>query len=138
MKTERLEAADVTQIYKLWNEYSEAINSEKLDQWIALWGTDGILMPPNSPQRFGTEEIQKSMQSQFDQFHVKFSINPEVVRVLGDHAYTHGSFISTLTPTNAESKVAIQRSGKFLTILEKRADTSWKILVNCYNYNEPE
>jgi ketosteroid isomerase-like protein len=28
-------------------------------------------------------------------------------------------------------------SGKFLDILVKQADGSWKIAIDCHNYNEP-
>jgi ketosteroid isomerase-like protein len=135
MKPERLKAADVAQIYKLWNEYSAGINSENLEHWIALWCKDGIQMPPDTPQRTGKDEIRKLEQIQFDKLERKLSVNPEVVHIFGELAYTHGTFISQVMPKNVEDKTTIRRTGKFLTILEKQGNGSWKILVDCFNYD---
>ena len=137
MRTERVEAADVAQIYKLWNEYSAAISSKDLERWMALWSENGIQMPPDAPQCSGKAQIQEFLQAQFDQSLTKLSINPEVVRILDDRAYTHGSFISMVTSKEGADKITIQRSGKFLTVLEKQADGSWKILIDCFNYTSP-
>jgi len=136
MKTERLEAAGVAQIYKLWNEYSDAINSENLEQWSRLWCNDGIQFLPDIPQQSGKHQILKLVQTLLDQYHPKLSINPEVVQILGDQAYTYGSFAIILTLEEGKDRAITQRNGKFLTILRKRIDGSWKILVDCFNYNK--
>jgi uncharacterized protein (TIGR02246 family) len=138
MKTERLQAADVAKIYKLWNEYAAAINAENLEHWIALWCDNGIQMPPDVPQRSGKDEIQKLAQVQFDKFDRKLFVNPEVVHIFGELAYTYGTFISQVMPKKSKDKTTIRRSGKFLTILEKQGNGSWKILVDCFNYHRPE
>ena len=136
MISERLEAVDVAQIYQLWNKYAEAINSKNMQQWLALWCQDSIQLPPGNPQQSGKEQIQKLAQAQSDQYHSKISVNPEVVRILGDQAYTYGSFKTMLTVKEGGDKIEIQKTGKFLTILGKQADGFWKILVDCFNYNE--
>jgi len=132
MRTERLEATDVAQIYKLWKEYCAAINSKNVERWIALWCNDGIQMQPDAPQRFGIEQIQKLIRSQFDQSHTKLSIDTEVVCVFGDQAYSHGAFSSLATSRRGGTKRIF---GKFLTVLKKQDDGAWRILVNCFNYD---
>jgi len=136
MKTERLAAADVAQIYNLWNEYADAINSKNLKKWLGLWRNDSIQLPPDAPQQSGKEQIQKLLQAQSDQYHTRLTINPDVVRILGDQAYTYGSFEIFLGLKEGEGKTKILRKGKFLTILGKQNDGSWKILVDCFNYNK--
>lgn len=138
MKTERLKASDMAKIYKLWNEYAAAINDEDTERWSALWCNNAVRMPPDAPQSLGKEQIQKLSQFQIDHFHTKLSINPEVVCILGDKAYTYGTFTSVATPKQAAHEGEFQRNGKFLTILEKQADGSWKILIDCYNYGRLE
>jgi ketosteroid isomerase-like protein len=36
-----------------------------------------------------------------------------------------------------EGGEATNGSGKYLTILEKQIDGSWKVAVDCFNYNAP-
>lgn len=137
MITERLEAKEIAQIYKLWNEYADAINARNTEQIISLWHKDGVQLPPDAPQNAGKEKIQELLQARFNKHHSTFSINPEVVRILGTQAYTYGSFTSSLTMKKGENKITSLRKGKFLTVLWKQVDGSWKILVDCFNYNEP-
>ena len=136
MKTERLAAADVAQIYNLWNEYADAINSENMEQWSTFWCNDGIQLPPDASLQSGKEEIRQLTQSLSDQYHPKLNFNPEVVHILGDQAYTYGSFSTILTLKQGKERIVTQRNGKFLTILRKRIDGTWKILVDCFNYDE--
>ena len=136
MKKERLEAADVAQIYRLWNEYAEAINTENMEQWHELWSNNSFQLTSDVPQIPGKEQFQKFVYAQSDQYDSIFSINPEVVCILGDQAYTYGSFKTILTLKEGGDKTEIQRIGMFLTILEKQADGSWKILIDCFNDNE--
>lgn len=138
MKTERLEAADIAQLYKLWNEYSAAINSEDAERWIELWCENGIKMLADAPPRIGKAQIRNFIQSQFDLLQINLSLNLEVIRVIGDQAYTHGTFQSVETLKEGMGETPIQRSGKFMTVLEKQADGCWKILVDCFNYSVGE
>ena len=62
-------------------------------------------------------------------------INTEVVRVLGDVAYSHGTYTFDMTPKGGGETMSL--SGKFLDILEKQVDGSWKIAIDCHNYNAP-
>ena len=132
---ERVRVADIAQVYNLWNAYADAVNAGDMKRWIALWSNDGIQMPPDAPARYRKEQIQVEEQPKFDLFNSKMDLDPEEVCILGDHAYSHGSFFSIVTPKEGGTPIEIQ--GKFLTILEKQVDGSWKILIDCYNYNKP-
>jgi len=93
-------------------------------------------MPPDVPRRVGKEQIGAAMQPGVDLFDLKNTIiNTEEVRILGDRAYSHGTYTYDMTPKAGGETMCI--SGKFLDILEKQADGSWKIAIDCHNYNEP-
>jgi ketosteroid isomerase-like protein len=62
-------------------------------------------------------------------------IQPEEVRILGDWAYAHGSYAFEMAPK--EGGGTRRWSGKFLDILEKQVDGSWKIAIDCHNYDAP-
>ena len=133
---ERNMVSDVAQIYEVWNEYAAACHQGDLERWMALWVEDGIQMPPDVPQRVGKEHIRREMKPSFDLFIMRnMNIDTEEVRVLGDRAYSHGTYKFDMTPkAGGEIKTY---SGKFLDILEKQVDGSWRIAIDCHNYNMP-
>lgn len=132
---ERIQVADVIQVYELWNEYAAAMTAGDMERWLSLWIEGGIRMPPGAPRRVGKEQIRAEMQPRFDLFNTNMTVNPEEVRVLGDQAYSHGLYAFTMTPKGGGDTAEV--SGKFLTVLEKQVDGSWKIAIDCFNYDAP-
>ena len=134
--TERMKNIDVALVYELWNEYAAACHSGDLERWLSFWIDDGIQMAPDAPCRVGKEQIRAAMQPTFDLFTMSnMVINTEEVWVLGDRAYSHGTYTFDMTPKNGGETTSF--SGKFLDIVKRQADGSWKIAIDCHNYNEP-
>jgi len=135
-KMDRNMVSEVAQVYKLLNEYAAAAIDGDIERWMSLWIDDGIQMPPDVPRRVGKEHIRREMQPGFSIFDMSnMIIQTEEVRILGDRAYSHGTYTFEMTPKKGgETK---SYSGKFLDILEKQADGSWKIAIDCHNYNAP-
>lgn len=113
--------------------YAQAIAGGDLAGWLALWLPEGKQMPPGAPARVGLEQIGEGNRPLFELFDTEMGIHPEEIRVLGDHAYMHGEYDYAMTPK--EGGQAIRGSGKFLTILRKQADGSWKLAIDCFNDN---
>jgi len=135
-KMERNLVSDVAQIYKMWIEYAAAINDGDINRWISLWIDDGIQMPPDVPRSVGVPQIRGSIEPIFEIINFEnFHINTDEVHILGDQAYTHGLFFTSMTPKNGGETIDV--TGKFLTILTKQADGFWKIAVDCFNSNSP-
>ena len=132
---ERLQVADVAQVYKLWNEFAAAVTAGDMERWLALWSDDGIHMPPGAERQVGKEQIRTEVQPRFELFDQNMTIDLEEVRILGDQAFSHGTCEFALTPKQGGETT--NGSGKFLTILEKQGDGSWKIAIDCFNYNTP-
>ena len=128
--------ADVAQVYGLWNEYAAAANASDIERWISLWTDDGIQMLPVAPSLIGKAQIQREMQRIFDLFKTcRMVVQPEEVRILGDRAYSHGTFEFEIAPRQGGEPRRC--CGKFLNILEKQLDGSWKIAIDCRNYSTP-
>ncbi|MDH5450096.1 MAG: SgcJ/EcaC family oxidoreductase [Candidatus Bathyarchaeota archaeon] len=127
--------ADITAIKEIWNQYTSACGTGDLDRWISLWTDNGIQMPPDTPARIGKEEIREKMKPLFDQFIIKIPITSKEIRVAGDLAFSRGTY--TLSTTPKAGGEATRVTGKYLTILERQADGSWKIARDCFNYNAP-
>jgi uncharacterized protein (TIGR02246 family) len=132
---ERLKNIDVGLIYDLWNEYAAAANDGDMVRWISLWSDDGVQMAPDAPPRVGRRQIREAMQPTFDRFNVSnMVINIEEVRILGDWAYSYGTYAFDLA--SKEGGKTCGYSGKFLDIVVKKVDGSWQIAIDCHNYYE--
>ena len=103
---------------------------------MSLWVDDGKRMAPNAPASVGLDQIRVAVEPLFELFDFEeFNVNLDEVRILGDRAYSHGAFAFSMTPLAGGD--LIEDSGKFLTILDKQADGSWKIAVDCFNSDMP-
>lgn len=133
---ERTRNIDIAQIYELWNEYAAALLDGDPERWMSLWVDGGIQMRPDTPRCVGKQQIHKKMQPLFDLCDTSnMIIHAEEVRILGNWAYSYGTFKFEMT--TKEGGKTTSYTGKFLDILEKQVDGSWKIAIDCHNYNEP-
>lgn len=134
---ERLQVSDVANIYELWNCFAACLNDGDLVSWISLWADGAIQMPPGEPRRVGKSEILKGAEAQSKRFDIsRMIIHTEEVRILADRAYAHGAFEFTLAPKRGG--VTKRYRGKFLDILAKQIDGTWKLAVDCFNYDHGE
>jgi len=127
--------ADIAAINEIWNQYALGVNTGDLELWISLWTDDGIQMAPGAPAVIGKEQIRAKYESIFSQFIFTMAITNNEVRVAGDLAFSRGTYRASITPTAGGETTEI--AGKYLTILERQADGSWKIARDCFNSNVP-
>lgn len=125
---------DVEKVYQVWKDYGAALRTGDIKQWLSLWTEDGIRMPPGEPYRIGLDQLQFSLERHLELFtYQKYTAYPEEVNIMGDQAYSHGVYSALMKSAALGNRVHI--CGKFLTILEKQLDGSWKIAINCFNAN---
>jgi uncharacterized protein (TIGR02246 family) len=131
------QAEDVAKVKEVWNEYSASLNNEDFERWIALWIDDGIQQPPDEPRYVGIEQISQANKPAFELFvYDDFHIDPAGIQILGDTAYSHGTYGFSMAPVEGGDTVDV--TGKFLTILEKQDDGSWKLAIDTFNYSPSE
>lgn len=63
------------------------------------------------------------------------TVQVEEVQIMGNWAHSHGTFAFEMTPEAEEPSKSYR--GKFLSILEKQVDGSWRIAIDCFNYDTP-
>lgn len=128
------QAADAAKIQEVWDEYTAAVNAGDFERWIALWSDAGLRLPPpaTGPRQVGKEQIQAAMQPMFNSSNQTATINAEDLQILGDRAYSYGTFEITVTPKDGGDTLVL--NGNFLSILEKQDDGSWKIAIDCFNF----
>lgn len=127
--------ADIAAINELWTQYASAVTTGDLHLWISLWIDDGIQMAPDAPAVIGKEQIRAKYESIFPQFISKMAITSKETTVAGDWAYARGTYTLSNTPKAGGETIYID--GKYLTILKRQVDGSWKISRDCFNSNVP-
>ncbi len=133
-KNEAEQVEDVAKVMAVWDEYAAAVNDGDFERWIALWLDDGLRAAPPSmgPRQVGREQIRAAMQPMFESSNQTAIITPEEVQVLGEQAYSYGTFEIAVTPKEGGDTMVL--NGNFLTILEKQDDGSWKIAIDTFNF----
>lgn len=128
--------ADVSAIKEKMNQFAATINAGDFDGWISLWTDNGVQMPPGTPARIGKEQIRAGMKPAFDEYILKMVVIVSELRVSGDFGFVRGTYTESMIPKAGGE--TFEYDGKYLTILEKQADGSWKVARDCFNSNKPE
>ena len=127
--------ADISAINNNIDQYASSMNAGDLNRWISLWADDAIQMAPDAPAVIGKEQIRAKYESIFPLFIFKMSIANEDVKIGGDLACSYGNYTVSMTPKAGGETIVID--GKYLSIEERQADGSWKIIRSCFNDNAP-
>jgi uncharacterized protein (TIGR02246 family) len=128
-------AVSAPDVNAMWKEYSTSLNEGDADRWIALWSEDGVQLPPDEPPVVGKKRIGDRIRAGLDRFKFDMAITNEEVRTSGDLAFARGHYRATLTPRQGGKQIFID--GKYMTILVRQTDGSWKIHRDIFNSNVP-
>jgi uncharacterized protein (TIGR02246 family) len=116
--------AAVGQVREAWVTAWKAGNAAGL---AALYAPGAYDMANNTPTAVGPEGIEAANTAAFGQMTpTDLAITAEKTEVVGDLAYDRGTFKLALTPKAGGA--AISDSGRFVAILRRQADGSWKIV----------
>jgi ketosteroid isomerase-like protein len=127
-----LSEADRTAIRQVGETDMKMMNAKNWLGDVELYTEDAIQLPPNQAAVQGKAAIQ-AWEEAFPPFS-NFQAQSLEIGGQGDVAYDRGTYSMTMTPPGAAS---IEDHGKYLTILRKQADGSWKISRLIYNSDLP-
>ncbi len=127
--------ADVDAINSLRDEFIALDNASDAAGLASLFTNDAVLMPPNQAAVTGNQAIESWFQTTFDQFTTEFTVASEELEVVGDWAFDWGAYMTALTPKAGGE--ATEDRGKYIVILRKQVDGSWRIVKNIWNSNNP-
>jgi len=128
--------ADLAAIDRLRSDYVAARNEGDVDRLKELWTADGVLLPIDEPAVIGREAIAEHIADFLDQTPGTISIEPDETRVAGDWAFERGS--ETITLEADASGEHVHLLIKYLAILVRQPDGSWKVGRYMYNLDESE
>jgi uncharacterized protein (TIGR02246 family) len=116
--------------------FAAAANAGNIDGVIAIYADDASLLPPNLPPQEGRDAIRKFWGGFLGAYTARFEVNSETVEGRGDLAYTIGHYKLSATP-KAKGPPPIEEEGKFVEILKRQPDGSWKYVVDMFSPNSP-
>jgi len=129
-------AADEAAVRQTDENWSKAAQTKKVDDWLAFYSDDAVLLPPNDKKTSGKQDNRKAIAELLALPGIAISWEPAKVEVAqsGDLAYTQGSYQETTT--DAKGKTVTDR-GKTLEIWKKQADGTWKCVADMWSSDLP-
>ncbi|HET6837744.1 MAG TPA: DUF4440 domain-containing protein [Gemmatimonadales bacterium] len=129
-----LTAADMAGIRAADSSFAAAANAGDVDALVAVYTRDASLLAPNLPPQKGQTAIRSFWGGFLNAYTVKFEIASDTIEGQGDLAYNMGHYRFTAVPKE-RSNPGVADEGKFLEVLKKQSDGSWKYVVDMYSSN---
>lgn len=128
--------ADLAAIDRLRTAYVEARNEGNVDRLEQLWTEDGVLLPIDESPVVGRDAIAAHIEDFLDQTPGTIEVRPDETRVAGDWAFERG--IETITLDEDSTGEHMFLTIKYLAILARQPDGTWKVGRYMYNLDESE
>jgi ketosteroid isomerase-like protein len=125
-------ATDSTAIVAGDSAFVASVDAGNVDGVAALYASDAALLPPNLPVQRGHNAIRAFWGGFLNAYDVKFELGADVIEGREDLAYNLGHYRFTAVP-KAKNSPGIADEGKYVTVLKKQPDGSWKLVIDIYN-----
>lgn len=129
-----LSAADQAGIRSVDSAFMAAANAGDVDAVAEVYAEEGTVLAPNLPPQKGRDAVRAFWGGFLDAYTVRFEIASDTIEGRGDLAYNQGHYRYTAVP-KAKGVPGIADEGKFLEILKKQGDGSWKYVLDMYSSN---
>lgn len=116
--------------------WSQGAKSGQVEQMLAAYAPDAIVLAPNAPMT-GDEAGRRKMMTEFftsPGFALSWQVTKVEAARAGDIAYSLGTYELSM---NDPSGKPVSDHGKYTTIWRKQADGSWKVVVDMFNTDLP-
>jgi uncharacterized protein (TIGR02246 family) len=127
--------ADMKAVESVSKARAAAFNNSNAAGIAEHFSADAVLMAPDKPAMKGPEAVKAYYQSIFDVYTPQLNSYYEEVEVAGDMAYGRGFAEVKLTPIGGGDTLV--STAKYINILKRQPDGSWKTTHDIWNGNEP-
>jgi len=112
-----------------------AFNAGDAQAVVALFTDDAVLMASQQPDEVGRAEILKSYAEQFAAYTIQLDGVAVETKLFGDYGFSRGTYKVTLIPRAGGD--AIVDDGRFLSLLQRQPDGTWKSIREMSNASKP-
>ena len=130
-----LTPADEAAIRGVSDAFLAAVNSDNVEGLMALHASTSTVQPPNMPSASGPDAQRQLWTGMMSQMRVTLTSTPVTIAGQGDLAYVVGNYhiVSTMKDTTQAAPPA--DDGKFLDVLQRQSDGSWKYVAESWSSN---
>lgn len=133
---ETTRAQDRAAIDSVRNHYAATWRTGNAEQLATLYAPDALVLYPNQPAVAGRAAIATYFKTFFDEFGQDlFELTSEEIQVAGGWAFDRGSVRWRGIPRAGGDPV--EDNGKYLVILQRQPDGSWKVARDMDNSDRP-
>jgi uncharacterized protein (TIGR02246 family) len=131
------EEADIAAIRQLQDDWNRAVEAGSVDGYAAVLDDDIELLPTDAPPINGVENYRAMLDGVFstDTFKIEV-VDPSTIEVDGDIGWSRYGYIIHRTPKGSTETVSSYR--KFMDVMRRQDDGSWRVYKHIWNYNEPD
>jgi uncharacterized protein (TIGR02246 family) len=116
---------DNESVRKFLDGLMAADNAGDVERIISHYADDAISLPPNDGAVIGKEAIAARYKAGFAKFKMEVTLSSDETQVCGDWAFNRGITKGRLVWHDGSASTLL--NDKYLMILRKQADDSWKI-----------
>lgn len=110
--------------------------NDDFELFISVWADDATRMEPNSPPITGIEQLRAHFMPIFEQFNFDTDVYGDFdVQVSENLAFYRGNYNLDLSPKSGGLTIYLDR--KWLDILKKQPDGTWKVYIDSVSDNAP-
>ena len=125
--------AAIAQIRDGWGTAWKAADATTLSSYYAA---DAVNMQNHQPSANGAAEIKSADEAAFAEMAPNdITITSEKLDITGDVAYDRGTYSLSVTPKAGGA--AMTETGRYLVVLKRQSDGSWKIVEHMANSATP-
>ncbi|HUF47351.1 MAG TPA: SgcJ/EcaC family oxidoreductase [Vicinamibacterales bacterium] len=128
-------AEDTAAINALRDGWSAAYNAADADALANSYTEDTVRMSANEPSQVGRVAVRDGFLAEFGAGQGTATIRSDEMRLMGDWAFDRGTFSVSIVPAAGGDPVMAE--GRYLVLLHKQADGSWKIARGMDNSATP-
>ena len=126
--------ADKKEITAVSSARAEAFNNSDAAEIASHFTENAILMAPGKPASKGRKAVEAYYQSIFNEFEPDLDSRYVEIKISGDIAYARG--IADVTLISKSGGDTTTSSAKYVNILERQSDGTWKTTHDIWNSND--
>lgn len=126
--------ADIEAINELRQQEIAAAEAGDVSALMSLRIESFVAMPPDQPAVTGVSKVEAWLTAMLQQVDLEEGVTSHEVIVAGDWAYDRGVFTGKATPKAGGE--AIDLDGKYLWIVRRQPNGSWKYAIHMWSSNQ--
>lgn len=133
--TQQANSNDITSIREFMNHAGEAVNSGDVEAEVQRFTEDGIYMWPGVPAIEGHDSLRAWFERRFSNVEVNLESESLELKVCGDWAFERGRSVAKIRRKGSDEVQTVR--GKYLNILQRQSNGSWRIARRIRNSDHP-